>query len=197
RAAGAVWARVAVLAEGMVQKMFVTKIKSVLAVVLLFATLASGVGMIYQTQAAEPPTGAQKKAEEKPVPAQPTPPPAKTDRERMVGNWYITNEDSQRQGEMWVVTEDSILMHAKHLGAIAHRYTHQLDASKDPKQIDITVTRVKGETVGVMKGIYVLDGDELRLCLGEIGKDRPTAFPEKRKPGELLVLQRETRDGRQ
>src|SRR5262249_23475292 len=38
----------------------------------------------------------------------------------------------------------------------------------------------------------VLDGDELRLRLGEMGKDRPAAFPEKRKPGEVLILRRET-----
>jgi hypothetical protein len=42
----------------------------------------------------------------------------------------------------------------------------------------------------VIKGIYDLNGDELRLCLGELGKDRPAAFPEKPKPGELLVLRR-------
>ncbi len=42
----------------------------------------------------------------------------------------------------------------------------------------------------MIKGIFVLDGDELRLCLGEVGKDRPAAFPERPKPGEVLVLQR-------
>src|SRR5262245_56029156 len=122
------------------------------------------------------------------------PPAAKTDREGMVGNWFITNEDSLRQGEMWVITEDSILMHAKDLGLNIHHYAHRLDASKNPKQIDITVTRGKGESVGVIKGIYALDGDDLRLCLGEVGKDRPAAFPEKRKPGEVVVLRRERWD---
>ena len=108
----------------------------------------------------------------------------------MVGNWFIMNDDSQRKGEMWVITEDSILMHAKHGGANAHHYAHRLDASKTRKQIDITVSRVNGQTVGVIKGIYVLDGDELRLCLGEMSTDRPAAFPEKPKPGEVLILQR-------
>jgi len=108
----------------------------------------------------------------------------------MVGNWFIMNDDSQRKGEMWVVTKDSILMHAKHGGLNSQHYAHRLDASKNPKQIDITVSRVNGPTVGVIKGIYVLDGDELRLCLGEIGKDRPAAFPKKPKPGDVLVLQR-------
>src|SRR5262249_8448402 len=100
----------------------------------------------------------------KPAPAQPTPQAAKTDRERMVGNWFIMNDDSQRKGEMWVITEDSILMHAKNGGANAYQYAHRLGASTSPKRIDITVTLVKGPTVGIIKGIYVLDG-ELRLCL--------------------------------
>ena len=112
----------------------------------------------------------------------------KFDRQRMVGNWFITNADSQRKGEMWVITEDSILMHAKSLGLNYNCYAHRLDASKNPKQIDITVSRIKGKDLGVIKGIYVLDGDELRLCLGAMDKDRPAAFPEKPKPGEVLVL---------
>lgn len=174
------------------------------------------------TQAAEQPKGAPKAAVEKPDPAQPTQPaeslsenrpkgrgqPAiahrasengavpdgsKSDRERMVGNWFIVNDDSRRKGELWIITEDSILMHARQdgFGRAYVQYNHRLDAGKNPKQIDITVSRIKGPTVGVIKGIYVFEGDELRLCLGEMGKDRPAAFPEKPKPGEVLVLQRE------
>jgi uncharacterized protein (TIGR03067 family) len=193
QAAGVLSTKVAALTEGLVQAMFVTRINSVLVVVLVVGlAFAGAAGLLYQTQAADQPQDAPKKAEEKPVPAQPNPQPAKTDRERMVGNWFIINDDSQRKGEMWVITEDSILMHAKHLGVNAHHYAHRLDASKTPKQIDITVSRVNGPTVGVIHGIYVLDGDELRLCLGEMSKDRPAAFPEKPKPGEVLILQRAT-----
>jgi uncharacterized protein (TIGR03067 family) len=93
---------------------------------------------------------------------------------------------------MWVITNDSILMNAKAGGAIAHQYFHRLDANKTPRQIDITVTKVNGPRLGVIKGIYSLDGDELRLCLAPMDKDRPTAFPEKPGPGEVLILQRAT-----
>ena len=205
-ATGAISAKVAALTAGMAKAMFIAKIKSVLAMVLVALALAGAAGLIYQTQAAassaagiaqgEQPAGTrdQKPSDDRPhranPPAHPKQQPAKTDQERMVGNWFITNDESMRKGEMWVITEDSILMHAKHGGANAHHYAHRLDASKTRKQIDITVSRAKGRTVGVIKGIYVLDGDELRLCLGEMSTDRPAAFPEKPKPGEVLILQR-------
>ncbi len=48
------------------------------------------------------------------MPGEPTPQPAKTDRERMVGNWFIVNDDSQRKGDMCVITDDSILMNPTH-----------------------------------------------------------------------------------
>jgi RNA polymerase sigma factor (sigma-70 family) len=126
-----------------------------------------------------------------PPPAQPKQQPAKTDEERMLGNWFIINDDSMRKGEMWVIGKDQILMHAKNLGATANRYFHRLDAGKTPKQIDITVTLVNGSPIGIIKGIYVLDDDELRLCLGDQGKDRPAAFPKKPGPGEVLILHRQ------
>lgn len=87
-----------------------------------------------EPEAADQPKGAPKKRDEKPIPARPTPQAATTDRERMIGNWFIMNDDSQRQGEMWVITEDSILMHAKDGGANSVHYAHRLDASKNPKQ---------------------------------------------------------------
>ncbi|HEY7310078.1 MAG TPA: sigma-70 family RNA polymerase sigma factor [Gemmataceae bacterium] len=61
-ATGAISVTVAALTEGMVKAMFVTKIKSVLAVVLVAAALAGAAGLIYQTQAAE-----QKAKEEQPA----------------------------------------------------------------------------------------------------------------------------------
>ena len=105
--------------------------------------------------------------------------PAKTDQELMVGNWFITNDDSLRKGEMWVIYHDSILMYAKHLGLNAQAYFHRLDAGTNPKQIDITVKRVNGPTIGVIKGIYVLDGDELRVPSPAWTKIGPRRFPKR------------------
>ena len=102
---------------------------------------------------------------------------------------------AMRKGEMWVITEDSILMYANYGGLNAFEYAHRLDETKNPKQIDITISRINGPAVGVIKGLYALDGDELRLCLGEKHKDRPAAFPEEPKPGEVLVLGRASSGG--
>jgi RNA polymerase sigma factor (sigma-70 family) len=55
RGAGVLSAQVAALTEGVVKSMFVTRIKSVLAVVLVIAALAGAAGLIYQTRAAEQP----------------------------------------------------------------------------------------------------------------------------------------------
>jgi uncharacterized protein (TIGR03067 family) len=132
-------------------------------------------------------------------------PPAKTDQERMVGHWVIVNDDSKRKGEVWAITDrdinevviDETLIRPDQYGfKIVHSYGYRLDASKNPKQIDIIVRKMTYEYVGVIKGIYVLDGDELRVCIGEMAKDdempkdRPTAFPKGPKPGEVLILQK-------
>jgi RNA polymerase sigma factor (sigma-70 family) len=238
----AVSATVAALTEGMVKSMLVTKIKSVLAVVLVVGLalggIGTGVGFFTNPAAVAQDKGSGKAQPDKSVDgdalkraeadvkqaqavveaakanleqaqanyqyrkevlekfqelykkAKEAKQLSKTDQERMIGNWFITNDDSGRKGEMWVITEDTILMHAKNLGVNAELYFHRVDAGKTPKQMDITVKKVKGQTVGVIKGIYVLDGDELRLFLGVRGKDRPAAFPEKPKQGEVLVLHR-------
>jgi RNA polymerase sigma factor (sigma-70 family) len=72
RTAGVVSAKVAALTEGVVKAMFVTRIKSVLAVMLVVAALAGAVGVLYQTQAADQPNGndgppAAKQGGEKPA----------------------------------------------------------------------------------------------------------------------------------
>jgi RNA polymerase sigma factor (sigma-70 family) len=194
QAAGGVSAKVAALTEGMVKAMYVTKIKSVLTVVLVLVALAGGAGLIYEAQAGEQPMAKeeqpagkqeQKTGEEKP--AQPKQQPAKTDQERIIGVWYVVNDEGKRTGEEWWIGKDSILTNPNYYGYLIPRY-YRLDAVKDPKQIDIG----NKDNIGTIKGIYVLDGDELRLCLGARGQGRPQAFPEKPGPGEVLILQRAT-----
>ena len=63
---------------------------------------------------------------------------------------------------------------------------YKLDASKDPKQVDITPS--DGLDKGMAHvGIYALDKGELKLCIGRPGKDRPTAFESKEGSEHMLV----------
>jgi uncharacterized protein (TIGR03067 family) len=65
-----------------------------------------------------------------------------------------------------------------------------LDPDKTPKTIDLTLTggSNKGKTLA---GIYQLDGDNLKVCLFGVGKDRPKEFDTKKgTDGMLLVLKR-------
>jgi RNA polymerase sigma factor (sigma-70 family) len=70
QAAGVVSVKVAAITEGVVKAMFMTKTKSVLAVMLVVAALAGVAGLIYQTQAAEPPKDSNRVGQA-PAPATP------------------------------------------------------------------------------------------------------------------------------
>src|SRR5207249_20864 len=96
---------------------------------------------------------------QKPAAAQPKPKaeqPAKTDQERMAGYWLIVKNDGSRNrtGEDWLIANGAIVMYPNHWGFRILMHFHRLDPSKNPKQIDITVTKTNKEHVGVIKGIY-------------------------------------------
>jgi uncharacterized protein (TIGR03067 family) len=58
--------------------------------------------------------------------------------------------------------------------------TIKLDANKTPRQIDI-----KTQNDEIMKGIYKIEKDEMTVCVGRPGIDRPTEF--KTKEGQMLI----------
>jgi RNA polymerase sigma factor (sigma-70 family) len=196
KAAGVVSAKVAALTEGMVKAMFVTKLKSVLGLALVIATLVGAAGLIYQTHAAGLPEAKEEQLfaerdqntgdEKEPAQAKQ---PAKSDEERIVGSWVIVNEDSGRKGETWDISKDGIIMVPTDSG-VKILHFHRLDASKTPKHIDIFPGGA--DNPPPVKGIYLLDGDELRMCVSDKGKDRPAIFPEKPGRGEVLILRRKT-----
>jgi uncharacterized protein (TIGR03067 family) len=69
--------------------------------------------------------------------------------------------------------------------------TDMLDPIKTPKQSDSKITKGpdKGKTA---LGIYSLDGDLLRSCWADPGKERPTEFGTKPNSGQnYLILKRE------
>ena len=58
--------------------------------------------------------------------------PAKSDQERMVGDWVIMNADSKFKTDMtWTITKDRIHRHSN-IGGWQMQWYHRLDAGKDP-----------------------------------------------------------------
>jgi uncharacterized protein (TIGR03067 family) len=74
---------------------------------------------------------------------------------------------------------------------VTYRGTFKLDLSKKPKEIDVVFTEgpEKGKT---SLGIYELEGDVYKVCIGLTGKKRPTEFISKPGSGHVLeVLKRQ------
>ncbi|HEY1379463.1 MAG TPA: TIGR03067 domain-containing protein [Gemmataceae bacterium] len=76
-------------------------------------------------------------------------------------------------------------------GQPAGKGTMTLDPTKTPRTVDAETT-VRGEDgtpkAVKLQGIYELDGDTMRTCLAEPGKDRPTEFATKPGSGHRLYV---------
>jgi len=67
--------------------------------------------------------------------------------------------------------------------------TQELDPSKSPKALDVTVA--EGPNKGaVMLGIYEISGDTLKVCFDPEGKKRPTQFKSASGSQTLVVHKR-------
>ncbi len=87
------------------------------------------------------------------------------------------------QGEEFTMTD----------GSAVYKGTFKVDVGKDPKHLDVSFADgpEKGKT---SLGIYEVNGETWKLCLGLAGKDRPREFVSKPGSGHVLeVLQREKR----
>jgi uncharacterized protein (TIGR03067 family) len=62
----------------------------------------------------------------------------------------------------------------------------KIDPSKKPKHSDATFT--EGELTAKTLGIYEVDGDNMKICYGLPGKDRPTEFSSKPGSGQVLIV---------
>jgi len=68
--------------------------------------------------------------------------------------------------------------------------TFKLDPSKNLKEIDATGVVLPGKRERSFQGIYEFDGDTLRWCVDNRGKERPTEF--RTHGGKyLLILKRQ------
>jgi uncharacterized protein (TIGR03067 family) len=108
------------------------------------------------------------------------------DLEKLQGRWVTEKSEKEGTAEFkFEKNKFTILIDGKD----SYKGTFKIDASKKPKQMDLTVTegeKFKDET---SLALYQIEGDTLKWCAGEPGKkDRPKEFPEKQGDSKYLYL---------
>jgi uncharacterized protein (TIGR03067 family) len=67
--------------------------------------------------------------------------------------------------------------------------TFRIDPTKEPKTMDI-IPDNGPDRDRIQRSIYAFDGDKLKICGAQPGKDRPTSFETKDKVGYSLMILR-------
>lgn len=215
-ATGAVSVEVAALTEGVMNVMLVSKLKVVTALVVV-AVLSGAAGLIYRTQAAEPPRakGATDKAAEdkRPAAAKKDEKP-RPDKERLQGTWKVVSivDDGEKDEELgdWTVKGMTVKARTpRKNGAVTTGYYRlRLDETTNPKLIDL-VEAVADDLFDTAKldkrledaderieGIYTLAGDTLKICISLKKGERPTAFESKRESNYILIVLAREKEGK-
>jgi uncharacterized protein (TIGR03067 family) len=112
------------------------------------------------------------------------------------GTWQLVLQDDRRgKADPEAVKKTTIIVQKDRYkvaqeGKVADEFVIRLDPEKKPAEIDFVI--LDGPNQGkTEKGIYVLEGNKLKICVADMGKDRPTEFALKDgKPWALLVLQK-------
>ena len=121
---------------------------------------------------------------------------AKKDLEKFQGNWVIESVivDGEPLPAEVVKVFKMTFKDDNYTVLIGEEKTEgafHLDPSKNPKTIDI-VPENGPDRGRKQSGIYEFDGDKIKICAAQPGKDRPTNFETKGKIGStLMILRRE------
>jgi uncharacterized protein (TIGR03067 family) len=113
-----------------------------------------------------------------------------SDQERIQGTWRLASGERQGQALPDEVVRGVSLVFAGDMLATktkdrATEARFRLIPETQPKGIDLDM----GGAVG--QGIYLLDGDDLKLAHGSVGDPRPSGFDAKDgPPSTILVLER-------
>jgi uncharacterized protein (TIGR03067 family) len=122
-----------------------------------------------------------------PVAADEKKPDAKVDAEALKGIWEVVStthdgKDVPAKGRTLVFRGNAFTAYTGDKPERTIAFT--LDPSTDPKRIDLD----RGGKDEKAYGIYLLDKDELKLCYGEPGAERPKAFESKAGKKVFLVV---------
>jgi uncharacterized protein (TIGR03067 family) len=117
------------------------------------------------------------------------------------GKWKVVKEitDGKEMPGLFVNTIKGQTHTITWEGKVVAVQRAQIDPSKNPKTIDLEfIKRTRGGGLKYWRGIYTLDGDELKLCFREGNdwpdeKDRPTQFLSKPGSGVSLIVLRRVR----
>lgn len=120
------------------------------------------------------------------------------DRAKLIGKWQAVS--GERAGKPMTAKECKafhIVIDKEYLTFVfsdtsfSRRHTYEIDSKADPKAIDLQTVDTRAPFDS--KGIYSLDGDTLKVCVGRIRGKRPAEFATKGDgPGSsLYVLKRQ------
>jgi uncharacterized protein (TIGR03067 family) len=116
------------------------------------------------------------------------------ERQRYAGTWQVemlevdgnkaAEEDAKK---ITVVNEADGKWAIEVAGKVIARGTSEIDPTKKPKTVDLTVT--EGQDQGkTIRGIYELGDDTRKVCLARPGQERPTEFSTTAGGGHILAV---------
>jgi uncharacterized protein (TIGR03067 family) len=114
-----------------------------------------------------------------------------SDASAIQGVWTVVSAEQQGKpatapvGDSVTFSQDAMKIVEKASGQ-THEARIKLDGSKQPKQIDATITK-GGQSVTV-QGVYAVDKESLRICLARPGKPRPNEFGTKADDGRIMMV---------
>jgi uncharacterized protein (TIGR03067 family) len=118
----------------------------------------------------------------------------KEDRKKYEGTWQVvylevdgnkTPEDDAKK--ITVVNEADGKWAIEVEGKVIARGTSEIDPTKKPKTVDLTVTEGDGRGQTAL-GIYKFEDDTRKVCLAPAGKERPTEFSSTTGSGHILAV---------
>jgi RNA polymerase sigma factor (sigma-70 family) len=209
--AGLVPAKVAILTEGVVKAMLLSKLKTAMVGLLLVALLIGAAGAIYQTQAAEQPKDEQKN---KAVTDKATSPSDKagpkndqTPTMNLEGVWAVVSiEDDDKNkldfdpifnhvaGTQAPVRDARLTLRDTKFvlktGLVSLEGRYYPDSSVTPKELSLSIATESSGLISI-SGVYSLDGDNLTITFGRVPPSQLAELAGK-ESGVCYKLRRET-----